>query len=181
MVPDLRADGVVRVLRTDAASGRIDIFRAQIAAIRASRKRVWIQNPYFASDEIVRAVAAAAGRGADVRVVLPSRNDSTLMDANNLYTARELIDAGAKVFRYPGMTHMKVMLCDDWVTLGSANLDTLSMRINRELNIAFREPRAVREVARKIFEKDFRKSRRLRRVETDSPMAPLAESIADQL
>lgn len=183
-IPETRESaggGKVRLLRTDAANGKIEVFRAHIAAIRASRKRVWIQNPYFASDEIVRAVAGAARRGVDVRVVLPSRNDSKLMDVNHLQTARDLMKAGVQVFRYPGMTHMKLMLCDDWVTLGSANLDTLSMRINRELNIAFREPRAVRQVERGIFEKDFRKSRRMEWSETESPVAPLAESIADQL
>ncbi len=173
--------GGVRLLRTDSGRGRMEILRAHIAAIRSSRERVWIQTPYFASDEIVRAAAAAATRGVDVRVILPDRNDSAVMHANHLETARELIDGGAAVFRYPGMTHMKVMLCDDWVTLGSANLDTLSMRINRELNIAFREPAAVREVERQVFQRDFRRSRRIQRDETISPVAPLAESIADQL
>ncbi len=173
--------GRVRVLRTDAAHGTVDIFKAHVAAIRASRKRVWIETPYFGSDEIVRAATAAAGRGVDVRVVLPGRNDSAVMHSNHQATARELIDAGARVYRYPGMTHLKAMLCDDWVLLGSANLDTLSMRINRELNIAFREPRAVRQVRVEVFEADFRKSRLVRRDDTESPVAPLAESIADQL
>ena len=183
-IPEIKGppvEGLVRLLRTDAKDGRIEIFRAQIAAIRASRKRIWIQNPYVASDEVIRAVAAAAKRGVDVRVVLPSRNDSALMEANHLHAARELIQAGAQVLRYPGMTHMKVMLCDDWVTLGSANLDTLSMRINRELNIAFREPRAVRQVEQGIFEKDFRVSRPMLLSETESAVAPFAESLADQL
>lgn len=170
----------VRLLRTDAGAGKIEIFKAHIAAIRASRERVWIATPYFASDEIAQAAAAAARRGVDVRVVLPSRNDSALMGLNNRQAASELIDAGAVVFRYPRMAHLKVMLCDDWVTLGSANLDTLSMRINRELNIAFREPEAVREIERAVFEVDFRKSKRVRKSEILPPLAPLAESIADQ-
>lgn len=173
--------GMVRVLRTDAADRKMDIFKAHIAAIRASRERIWIGTPYFGSDELVRAVAAAAGRGVDVRVILPEKNDSPVMDENHHMTARELIDAGVRVYRYPGMTHLKAMLCDDWVLLGSANLDTLSMRINRELNIAFREPRAVREVRERVFEVDFRRSRRIRREDTESSVAPLAESIADQL
>jgi len=171
----------LRVLRTDAAAGRVDIFKATIAAIRASRRRVWIENPYFSSDEVLRAAVAAAGRGVDVRVVLPSRNDSTIMDAGNLATARELIRAGAKVYRYPGMTHLKAMICDDWATLGSANLDTLSMRINRELNVAFRAPEEVGELERRVFLEDFRRSRVMKLEETESAVARLAESIADQL
>jgi cardiolipin synthase len=171
----------LRLLRTDAAAGRVDILKATIAAIRASRRRVWIENPYFSSDEVLRAAAAAARRGVDVRVVLPSRNDSTIMDVNHLSAAQDLIQAGARVYRYPGMSHLKAMICDDWATLGSANLDTLSLRINRELNIAFRRPDEVRELADRVFVPDFRKSRLLRLEETSSPVAPLAESIADQL
>ena len=179
--PQPTGTGGIRVLRTDAGNGKHEVFQACIAAIRSSRERVWIETPYFGSDEIIRAVAAAARRGVDVRVVLPLHNDSKLMAINHLQAAQELIEAGATVFSYPEMTHIKVMLCDNWVTLGSANLDTLSMRINRELNIAFRDPVAVRQVEREVFLRDFRKSRRIRLEETHSAIAPLVESIADQL
>ena len=87
----------------------------------------------------------------DVRVVLPGRNDSTIMDASNLAAARRLIQAGARVFRYPGMTHPKVMICDDWATMGSANLDTLSLKINRELNIAFADGKPLMPCGGRCF------------------------------
>jgi cardiolipin synthase len=177
------ADGIpLRVLRTDPAEGRHEILNASLLAIRGARKRIWIENPYFANDDLVIAVAAAARRGVDVRVILPGRSDSAIMDTANLETARQLIDAGAKVFRYPRMTHMKVMVCDDWASVGSANLDTLSMRINRELNLAFSHPAAVRELEKTVFLPDFKRSRQLRRAET-APTATsgLIEAVADQL
>jgi cardiolipin synthase len=150
-------------------------------AIRSARTRVWIETPYFASDEIAREVEAAARRGLDVRVVIPSRGDSNIMDLGNLATARTLIESGVQVFRYPGMTHAKVTLCDNWATLGSANLDILSLRINRELNIAFSDPDAIRRLEKSFFLPDFQKSRLLPLSETSIPLAPVAESIADQL
>lgn len=171
----------LRILRTDAARGRTQILDASLLAIRAARRRIWIETPYFAHDDIARALAAAARRGVDVRVVLPARGDSPIMDAGNLGTARGIIAAGGKVYRYPRMTHMKVMLCDDWGCVGSANLDTLSMRINRELNLAFTDPVAIRNLERQVFIPDFRASPRIRLKETSSPLAPLAEAIADQL
>jgi cardiolipin synthase len=171
----------LRILKTDAANLRHDIMRAIRLAIRASRKRVWIETPYFASDEIAREAEAAARRGVDVRVVIPSRGDSNIMDVGNLATAHSLIQAGARVFRYPGMTHAKVTLCDGWATLGSANLDILSMRINRELNIAFSDPAAIRRLEKEFFAPDFEKSRLLGLKETEILIAPVAESIADQL
>ena len=110
---------------------------ASLLAIRGAEKRIYIVNPYFASDEIVTALRFAVRRGVDVRVILAAEGDSAIMDVGNLATARVLIAGGAKFYRYPKMAHLKVMVCDDWATVGSANLDTLSMRINRELNIAF--------------------------------------------
>ena len=175
-------DGIpLRVLRTDPAEGRYEILDATLLAIRAARRRVWIENPYFAHDDIAMAVAAASRRGVDVRVIIPARGDSTIMDAGNLATARLLIRAGAKVFQYPKMTHLKVMLCDDWACVGSANLDTLSMRINRELNLAFSDGSAVRDLEDQVFQPDFRRSRRIRLAETGDISSGLAETIADQL
>ncbi len=171
----------LRVMRTDAARGQTQIMDATLLAIRAARKRIWIENPYFAHDETATALAAAARRGVDVRVILPARGDSTIMDTGNLATARDLIQAGAKVYRYPRMTHMKVMICDGWAQFGSANLDVLSMRINRELNLAMNDPAALRALEQKVFQPDFRASRQLRQSETDSAVAPLAEAVADQL
>jgi cardiolipin synthase len=171
----------LRLLRTDAARGQTQILDATMLAIRAARQRVWIENPYFAHDDIAQALEAAARRGVDVRVVLPARGDSTIMDAGNLGTARGLIEAGGKVYRYPKMTHMKVMICDGWGCVGSANLDTLSMRINRELNLSFSDPAVIRDLEQQVFLPDFRASARIRLEETASAVAPLAEAIADQL
>lgn len=171
----------LRLLRTDAARGQTQILDATMLAIRAARKRVWIENPYFAYDDIAHAVVDAARRGVDVRVIIPARGDSTIMDAGNLGTARAVIEAGGKVFRYPRMTHMKVMIADGWGCIGSANLDTLSMRINRELNLAFSDPAVVRDLEQQVFLPDFRASKRIRLEETSSAVAPLAEAIADQL
>jgi cardiolipin synthase len=114
-------------------------------------------------------------------VIIPSRGDSTIMDGGNLGTARGIIEAGGKVYRYPKMTHMKVMICDGWGCIGSANLDTLSMRINRELNLGFSDAESLRRLENEVFLPDFRISRRLRLEDTRSPVAPLAEAIADQL
>ncbi|MFD0894150.1 phosphatidylserine/phosphatidylglycerophosphate/cardiolipin synthase family protein [Luteolibacter ambystomatis] len=170
-----------RILRTDPAEGRYDVLKATRLAINASRKRVWIENPYFAADDIADELIAAARRGVDVRVILPSRGDSTIMDAGNAATARDVMRAGVKVYRYPRMTHMKVMIADGWATFGSANLDTLSMRINRELNLSTNDPATVKSLENAVFTPDFRISPRMKKSDTDSMIAPLAESLADQL
>ncbi len=179
----LQAPGGIplRVLRTDPGIGRHEIRDGMLLAIRGAKKRILIETPYFASDEIAAAVRAAARRGVDVRVILPAEGDSAIMDAGNLGTAGLLIEAGAKVYRYPRMTHMKVMVCDGWATMGSANLDILSMRINRELNIAFSDKAEVERLVAAVFTPDIARSRHIRLAETKAPKTALAEIIADQL
>ena len=169
----------LRILRTDPAEGTYEILKAFRLAIRASKKRIWIENPYFSNDDIVDELIAAARRGVDVRVIFPTRSDSVLMEAGNRATAQSLMAAGAKVLRYPSMTHMKIMICDGWATLGSANLDVLSLRINNELNLAFNDPATVRMFEKRIFETDFRKSRPFRFSEVDRPLNPVVEAVAD--
>lgn len=171
----------IRILRTDAGRGRHEILEASLLAIRGAKKRILIVNPYFANDDIVGAVRAAALRGVDVKVILPAEGDSAIMDAGNLATANVLIRAGAKVYRYPRMAHLKVMVCDGWATMGSANLDTLSMKINRELNIAFSDAPEVERLVGRIFRPDLAVSRRIRLEETENAKSRFAEMIADQL
>ncbi|MDP4625706.1 MAG: phosphatidylserine/phosphatidylglycerophosphate/cardiolipin synthase family protein [Akkermansiaceae bacterium] len=171
----------IRVLRTESGDAVQEIFDASLLAIRGAKQRIYIENPYFASDEIVIAVCAAAMRGVDVRVVMPAEGDSVIMDAGNLETARVLIESGAKVYRFPEMAHMKVMVCDDWATMGSANLDTLSMRINSELNIAFSDKGEVERLMDVVFRPDIAKSRRIRLKETDKREGGFMEAVADQL
>jgi cardiolipin synthase len=180
-VPPVPNGVPLRILRTDPAEGRYEILKATLMAIRACTKRVWIENPYIAHDDISLALEEAALRGVDVRVILPDRGDSTIMDIGNIAVARRLIQSGGKVYGYPMMTHMKVMICDDWACVGSANLDTLSMRINRELNISFRDPGQVKALVDCVFMPDFSRSKPRRLKDTESAIAPIAEAIADQL
>lgn len=171
----------MRIFRTDAAEGRYDILKATLLAIRGSKKRIWIETPYFSHQDIVRAVAAATRRGVDVRVIIPASGDSPIMDAGNMGTARNLIRAGAKIYQYPRMTHMKVMICDNWASVGSANLDTLSMRINRELNLAFSDPTSVKQLEKIVFRPDFLHARVLPLKDALAASNGIAETLAAQL
>jgi len=76
---------------------------------------------------------------------------------------------------------MMVMICDGWATAGSADLDVLSMRINRELNIAFSDKAEVERLLDTVFRPDVANSRRIRIAETRTPKADLAEILANQL
>ncbi|MES2923261.1 MAG: phosphatidylserine/phosphatidylglycerophosphate/cardiolipin synthase family protein [Verrucomicrobiota bacterium] len=171
----------IRILRTDPAAGRFEIRESMLLVIQAARKRIWIEDPYVAHDDITEALKDAARRGVDVRLIYPGQNDSKIMDTSNRAFADELVKAGGKAYVYPRMTHLKVMICDDWACVGSANMDTLSMRINRELNITVSAPIEITKLVNQIFLPDFRVSKRHSTVDSSPPAAGLAEAVADQL
>jgi len=109
-----------------------------VESINAARERVWITTPYLVPDEaVVSALKLAVMRGVDVRILIPSRRDHyVVFEASKLY-ARDLVDAGVKVFRYrPGFLHQKVVLIDRIAAaIGSANLDNRSFRLNFEVMV----------------------------------------------
>ncbi|KDB07662.1 Cardiolipin synthase [Burkholderia sp. lig30] len=109
-----------------------------VETINAARERIWITTPYLVPDEaVVAALKLAVMRGVDVRILIPSRRDHyVVFEASKLY-ARDLADAGVKVFRYrPGFLHEKVVLIDrSAAAIGSANLDNRSFRLNFEIMV----------------------------------------------
>jgi len=106
------------------------------AAIAGARERVWITTPYFVPDEpLAAALASAARRGVDVRLVLPAATDSALVDAAGRTFHDELLAAGARIHLFgPPMVHAKTCVVDDGLAIvGTANLDNRSMRLNFEV------------------------------------------------
>ena len=137
------------------------LLRAQLAAMRRAEREIWVEQPYVADDALVNTLIAARARGVDVRMILPSSGDSGFMNSANLLTARALVRSGVRVYVYPGMTHVKAALYDGWACLGSANFDKLSLRVNRETNVATSDPVFVGRLRRELFEADFARSREL--------------------
>ena len=171
----------LRMLLTDVSSRKKEVLRATVEAIRCAQKRIWIETPYFSSDEITAEVKRAVQRGVDVRVVIPGNVDAKFMKKVNAEELADLLGTHAKVYEYPGMTHLKATICDGWATVGSANYDPLSMRINRELNVATSDPATVQRLANEVFERDFRVSKQLTVEAARSRGGMLAEVLGDQL
>jgi cardiolipin synthase A/B len=125
--------------------------------INTARRRLWIASPYLVPDPpIVAALQLAAIRGADVRILLPSRPDHLLPFLSSYSYYDVLRPAGVRVFRYgPGFMHQKVMLIDDAVAaVGSVNLDVRSFHLNFELALAVADAGFAKDVER-MLEADF--------------------------
>jgi len=149
----------IRPLRT--ATFKADIYRAQLEAINRAQSYIYIENAYFDDNTILRALIQARRRGVDVRVIFPSENDSGLMQTSDEVTGNQLIENGARVYIYPGMTHVKAAIYDGWACLGSANFNKMSLRIGQELDVAFSDPATAGRLKKDLFEADFKRSREL--------------------
>lgn len=130
-------DGVLcQVLATGPADANETCALFFLEAIHSAKRRVWITSPYFIPDEaMLAALRLAVLRGVEVRILLPSRPDHTVVYAASSLYAFEAVRAGVRIFRYgPGFLHQKVVLIDDDVSaIGSANMDNRSFRLNFEV------------------------------------------------
>jgi cardiolipin synthase len=172
-------DYPIRVLFTRAADSQI--YLTQLQAIRNARRYIFIENAYFTDDLILHELIMARMRGVDVRVIVPFRSDFGLMKRNNALVANAMLENGIRVYIYPGMSHVKAAVYDGWICLGSANLDRLSLRVNKEINIATTHGEAVQALMERVFIPDMQSSVELREPFPENWLDFLAEIMADHL
>ncbi|MES2982048.1 MAG: phospholipase D-like domain-containing protein [Verrucomicrobiota bacterium] len=110
-----------------------------LLSITAAEKSLRVGNAYFVPDDLVtEALIAAVRRGVEVEVLLPGKyQDSGPVRAASRHRWGKLLENGVRIFEYePTMYHRKVMIIDDlWVSVGSANFDNRSFRLNDEANL----------------------------------------------
>lgn len=128
-----------------------------LEAIDRASERVWITMAYFIPDGGLRlALTNAARRGVDVRILIPQYSNHIIADWVGRPWYSELLDAGVRIFLYEeAMVHAKTMTADGvWSTIGTTNIDRLSMKGNFEINLELFDPRAAKELE-KIFNMDL--------------------------
>lgn len=135
-----------------------------LLALAAAKTSIDIENAYFVPDRLtVESLCAAARRGVRVRIVVPGRYTDTRLGrwaAHGLYG--ELLEAGIQIFEYqPTMMHCKVLVIDGvWSSVGSANFDDRSFRLNDEANLNVFSEELAREQT-SLIDADITRSRRM--------------------
>ena len=134
-----------------------------LEAIDRAIGRISITQPYFIPDRaMLRALLAAARRGVDVRVLVPAASNHVITDwlSRGFYAA--LLQGGVTIWRFEGaMIHAKTMTIDGrWSTIGTANIDRLSLTGNYEINVELFD-RGVAEHLERVFATDLSNATRL--------------------
>ena len=145
----MRAAFVVR----DNVGQRRAIERRYIEAMRQAKTRIDIAVPYFyPGRRFRRTLRDAARRGVQVRLLLQGKVDYPIaaLAARVLYD--ELRSRGVRIFEYmPAFLHAKVAVVDDsWATVGSSNIDPLSLLLNLEANVLVRDASFAAELAARL-------------------------------
>ena len=151
--------GMGRVAYADSRENK-DILDSLVRALNTSTKRIWLATPYFLPTwKVRRALRRAAGRGVDVRLLLtgPRTDHPSVRYAGHRYYPR-LLRSDVKIFEYqPCFLHLKMVLIDDWVSIGSCNFDHWNLRFNLEANLEAIDP-GLTQAVQASFEHDFAQS-----------------------
>ena len=150
-------------------------------AIERAQDHIWINTPYFIPDQqVLGALKNAARRGVDVRIMVPKDSNHILADWVSRGFYGELLEAGVTILLYSAaMIHAKTATIDGvWSTVGTANLDRLSLSFNYETNVEILNS-GFAEQMEKIFRADMEHCETLSspRWRERHPMARVAETL----
>ncbi|WP_409031469.1 cardiolipin synthase [Janthinobacterium sp. CG_23.3] len=136
LLPEV-GERLVRVIASEPGGG-FEIYKAYILAIQQARRSIHITSAYFVPDQqTVAALCGAAGRGVDVKVVLPGVSDSGLVFHAGHALYDQLLGCGVRIHHLQlAVLHAKTAVIDGaWSTVGSTNIDMRSFMHNSELNV----------------------------------------------
>ena len=138
-VLDTRGTSRAQVFKSSPREGADSARLMFLLSIAAARKSILIANAYFVPDaRTITALVEALERGVQVEIIVPGRHiDTKITRRASRAQWGHLLAAGAAIYEYqPTMYHCKVMVIDGlWVSVGSANFDDRSFRLNDEANL----------------------------------------------
>ena len=164
-VREVASPGPVKILGNEFRADRKDIRKAYVSAMGSAQQKIYVTNAYFMPpSKFLKTMTKAARNRVRVAVILAASTDvrPVLWAARGLYP--RLLRAGVEVYEWEGrILHAKTAVVDTrWSTVGSANLDSLSLRQNLEVNAVFEDPQLAAAVER-MFEEDLKQCRRITR------------------
>lgn len=154
-LPDSIAEEIVIVDRAPRETPR-SISHAYTASIEAAQKSIRIVNPYFVPTKSIRkAIKSALKKGTEVEIMIPSVSDIPFTPEASFYIVHKLMKKGAKIYLFNGgFHHSKIMMVDSiFCTVGTANLNSRSLRYDYETNAFIFDPETTNEL-NAMFERD---------------------------
>lgn len=128
------------------------LYRDLLQKINRSERRIWLVTPYFIpKGRLIRALGRAAARGVDVRILISKKTDVRLFRSLQFFYYPYLLQKKVKVFQYTEtVLHAKNFIIDDFITIGSSNLNHRSLLHDLEVDLSIQK-----QINKEIITKDF--------------------------
>jgi len=162
---EFEGDSAVQIVSSGPDSKEAEIKSLFLKMIYEAEKSIKIQTPYFIPDQsVLEALKLAAHSGVDIKIMIPDRGDHPFVYAANNSFVGELLDAGARCYRYTkGFLHSKTICIDSRVlSIGTTNMDVRSFKLNFEIN-AFIYDNEIAAYHDQIFAEDLEDSKEITR------------------
>ncbi|MFV7771027.1 cardiolipin synthase [Shewanella marisflavi] len=133
------ADSLVQVIPSGPGMPEEVIHQVLLQSLYQAQHKIVITTPYFVpSENLLDALVTAAARGVDVNIVIPQKNDSTMVKWASRSFFSELLKGGVKIHRFRGgLLHTKSVVVDqEHCLIGTVNMDMRSLWLNFELTLA---------------------------------------------
>lgn len=161
--PENLGEDFVQLVASGPDNSLLRLHRLIIALIQSAQERLYITTPYFVPDPaLASAIEQAALRGVEVRLLLPMKSNHPLTQWAGLSFYEELFEAGVVIHEFErGMLHAKAIVVDGKLaSVGSANMDIRSFRLNFEANLFIYGPDFAGQIE-ETFVQDTLASRRV--------------------
>jgi cardiolipin synthase len=122
--------------------------------IQQAEQRIWLTTPYFIPKRrLIRALGKAAKRGVDVRLLISLKNDVKLFRTLQYFYYSYLLNKGVKVYHYTDtVLHAKNYIIDDWISIGSSNLNHRSFMHDLEVDLTLQDEKNMNLVENNFLE-----------------------------
>lgn len=144
-------------------------YKLLLDRISKAKIRIWVTNAYFVPDNfLLKKLVKARRRGVDVRILLPSKSDVIVESIVSTIFYSILLKHNVLIYEYlPTILHAKILIVDNWYSVGSLNLNYRSFKHDLELNVDIHTHEA-REAIDNQFLLDLSKSKQLHLIDVNN-------------
>lgn len=154
--PSSAQEGLCQFIVGGVDNNREAVKMCYLSMIRSARRSIRIQTPYFIPDaSVLDALKTAAASGVQIELMIPGIKASFFLDPVTTWYCGQLLEYGAKVYKYNGYIHAKTMVIDEELCcIGSVNLDMRSLMVDDEVCGVFYSNELVRRYT-SLFQEDI--------------------------
>ena len=165
---DNTGDKTIQIVASGPDYRESNVRNSYLKMINNAKDSIIIETPYLIPDEsIMTSLKLAVASGVRVKIIIPGIPDKKAVYYATLSYAKELIENGVEIYKYKGFMHSKLMIVDnDIVNVGSANMDRRSFNLNFEINAIIYD-KEFNNITKEIINKELDDSHQMKEIKSN--------------